>query len=117
MSRPKPAEPVLDVVELVHGVVFAGSFQSSFTCEVFFVVVTDVGASHVLVLHASDTLTDLLTLNAFHVSQHAFFCEVAFCQVVGRQRSSVVRRQSDQVVEEDRKSTRLNSSHVKISYA
>src|SRR5690606_41194948 len=84
------------------------SSDLSFTCEVFFVVVTDVGASHVLVLHASDTLTDLLTLNAFHVSQHAFFCEVAFCQVVGRQRSSVVR---------DRKSTRLNSSHVKISYA
>src|SRR5690606_19777678 len=99
MSRPKPAEPVLDVVELVHGVVFAGSLQSSFTCEVFFMVVTDIRASHVLVSYASDALTDLLTLNAFHVSQHAFFCEVAFCQVVGRQRSSVVRRQSDQVVE------------------
>src|SRR5690606_11217098 len=82
------------------GVVFTGSLQSSFTSKVFLVVVTDVGASHVLVLHASDALTDPLTLNAFHVSQHALVGEVAFCQVVGRQRSSVVRRQRDQVVED-----------------
>ena len=45
-------------------------------------------------------MTDLLTLNAFHVSQHAFFCEVPFGQVVGRQRGGVVGRQGDQVVED-----------------
>src|SRR5690606_14290701 len=41
--------------ELVHGVVFTAGFQSCFTSEVLFMVVTDVGASHVLVLDAGDT--------------------------------------------------------------
>src|SRR5690606_3184684 len=158
-TGPQPLNRQLSA-ELVHGVVFTTGLQSGFTSKVFLVVVADVGAGHALVLDAGDTLTDLLTLNAFHVGQHAFLCEVAFCQVVGGQRGSVVSRQSDQVVEAagfagrvllegadalvgfvaqlgsvvlyayqvvavvggsglalDRKSTRLNSSHVKISYA
>ena len=50
-------------------------------------------------LNARQALTDFLTLYASNVSQHAFVTEVAFGQVVGRQSRSVVRRQSDQVVE------------------
>src|SRR5690606_28590953 len=91
-------EPFL--VELVHGVVFTASLQSSFASEVLLVVVADVGARHVLVLDAGDTLTDFLTLYAFHVGQHALVGEVAFGQVVGRQSGGVVGRQSDQVVED-----------------
>src|SRR5690606_22839043 len=86
--------------ELVHRVVFTAGFQSSFASEVLFMVVTEVGASHVLVLDAGDTLADFLTLNTFHVGQHAFLVEVPFCQVVGRQCGSVVSRQGDQVVED-----------------
>ena len=63
-------------------------------------VVADVGASHVLVLDAGDTLTQFLTLNTFHVGQHALVGEVAFSQVVSRQSGSVVGRQGDQVVED-----------------
>src|SRR3990167_3305993 len=96
-----PAKPKQSVLaELVHGVVFAAGFQGCFTSEVLFVSIANVGAGHVLVLNAGDTLTDLLTLNAFHVGQHAFFCEVPFGQVVGGQRSGVVGRQGDQVVED-----------------
>ncbi len=62
-------------------------------------VITDVGTGHVLVLHSSDALTDFLTLYTSNVGQHAFVTEVALGQVVGRQSRSVVRRQSDQVVE------------------
>ena len=60
-------------LELVHGVVFTASLQSCVTREELFVVITDVGTGHVLVLHSRDTLTDFLTLNACNVGQHAFF--------------------------------------------
>src|SRR5690554_435365 len=89
----------LDVVELVHGVVFTAGFQRSVTGEVLFVSITDVRTSHVLVTYASDTFADLFALYASNVSQHAFFTEVAFCQVVSGQGGSVVGRQGDQVVE------------------
>src|SRR5690606_25444094 len=63
-------------------------------------VVTDVGASHVLVLDAGDALTDLFALHALDVGQHALVGEVPLGQVVGGQRGSVVSRQGDQVVED-----------------
>src|SRR5690554_6221677 len=78
--------------ELVHGVVFTAGFQCRFTSEVFLMVVTDIGASHVLVLDAGDTLANFLTLHTLDVGQHAFFGEVTLGQVVGRQCSSVVGR-------------------------
>src|SRR5690554_169039 len=87
------------LLELVHSVVGTTGFQRSITCEEFLVVITDVRSSHILVLNSSDALTDLFTLYAFNVGQHAFSTEVAFGQVVGRQSRSVVSRQSDQVVE------------------
>jgi hypothetical protein len=71
-----------------------------FASEVLLVVVADVGASHVLVLDAGDTLAQFLTLHAFHVGQHALVGEVALGQVVGGQSRGVVGRQGDQVVED-----------------
>src|SRR5690554_7462624 len=64
--------------------------------------ITDVRTRHVLVTNARNTLTNFFTLNAFNVSQHTLLTEVTFSQVVSRQRSSVVGRQSDQVVEDTR---------------
>src|SRR5690606_18834750 len=92
----------LDVVELVRSVLRTARFQSVITREVLFVIVTDVRTRHVLVLNTSDTLTDFFTLYASHVTQHTGFAEVFFGQVVHRQSSGVVSRQSDQVVEDVR---------------
>src|SRR5690606_20089099 len=90
-----------------HSVVFTTSFQRSFTSKGFFVVVADVGAGHVLVLHGRDALTNFFPLNTGHVRQHAFVAEVACRQVVGGQRSGVVGRQRDQVVEDTRFTRRV----------
>ena len=54
------------LAKLVHGVVRTTGLQGRVASKVFFVVVAHVGASHVLVLDAGDTLTDLLALNAFN---------------------------------------------------
>ena len=51
-------------------------------------------------LDAGNTLANFLALHASNVRQHAFFAEVSLGQIVGGQRSSVVRRQRDQVVED-----------------
>src|SRR5690606_27549340 len=91
-----------DVVELVRSVLRTARFQSVITREVLFVIVTDVRTRHVLVLNTSDTLTDFFTLYASHVTQHTSSAKVFFGQVVYRQRSGVVGRQSDQVVEDVR---------------
>ena len=98
-TQPKVRSRNLVVLGLTHGVVFTTGLQSRFTSEELFVVITDVGTGHVLVLHSSDALTDFLTLYTSNVGQHAFVTEVALGQVVGRQSRSVVRRQSDQVME------------------
>ncbi len=63
-------------------------------------VVTDIGAGHVLVANGGDTLADLAALHTRHVGQHALVAEVALGQVVGRQGGRVVGRQGDQVVED-----------------
>jgi len=87
-------------LELVHRVVFTCCFQGCFAAEVVFVVVADVGAGHVLVFDASDTLTDFFALYASDITEHTLVAEVFFGQIVGRQRSRVVGRQRDQVVED-----------------
>src|SRR5699024_5693476 len=71
--------------ELVHGVVLATSLEGCVTVEELFMVITDVGASHVLVLDGSDTLANFATLDTRYVGQHAFITEVALGQVVGRE--------------------------------
>jgi len=86
-------------LELVHGVGAASSEECLITGEVLLVIVAHVRAGHVLVLHRGDALTNLLALDACNVGKHAFLAEVALGQVVGRQRSGVVGRQGDEVVE------------------
>ena len=62
-------------------------------------VIADIAAGHVLVLHAGDALAYLLTLDLLDVAEHAFFAEIAPCQIVGAERSGVVGGQRDEVVE------------------
>src|SRR6202000_627278 len=50
----------LPLAELVHRVVDAARLQRGFTGEIFLVIVADIGAGHVLMLGAGDTLPDLL---------------------------------------------------------
>ena len=63
-------------------------------------VVADVRAGHVLVADAGDALADLDPLHVADVAQHAVLAEVLAGQRGGRQRSRVVGRQRDQVVED-----------------
>jgi hypothetical protein len=91
---------VLLVSELVHGVVFTRRFQGRFAAEMLLVVVANIRARHVLVLDASDALTDFLTLRASHITQHALVAEVFLGQIVGRQCGGMVGRQRNQVVED-----------------
>src|SRR6185369_13212059 len=88
------------LAELVHRVVSAARLQRGFTGEIFLVLVTDIGAGHVLMLGAGDTLTDLLALNILHIAQHALVTEILPGEIVGRQRCRVIGRQRDQVVED-----------------
>src|SRR6202020_2849018 len=81
-------------------VVYAARLQGSFAGEVLLVIVADVGASHVLMLHAGDTLTDLGALDVLHVAEHALFAEIFPRQIVGRERRRVIGRQRDQMVED-----------------
>src|SRR3954471_8222349 len=57
--------------ELVHRVVRAAGLQRRFAGKIFLVVVTDVGAGHVLVPDAGDALADLGALDVLDVAQHA----------------------------------------------
>src|SRR3954467_15985727 len=59
------------LAELVHGVMGAAGLQGRLAREISLMVVADVGTSHVLVLHAGDSLTDLLTLHVLHIAEHA----------------------------------------------
>src|SRR5947209_628940 len=59
------------LAELVHRVMGAARLQRGFTGEIFLVIVTDIGAGHVLMLRTGDALTDLLALHILHVAQHA----------------------------------------------
>jgi len=86
--------------------------------EVLLVVVADVGASHVLVLHAGDALSDLLALYTCDVTQHARLTKVLLGQVVCRQGRGVVSRQGNQVVEDTRftRSICLEGTDALISF-
>ena len=65
------------VLELVHGVVLAAGEQRGVPGEVFLVVVPDVGARHVLVLHAGQPAADLPPLHASHIRQHCVRPEIS----------------------------------------
>src|SRR6476620_7454377 len=88
------------LAELVHRVVGAARLQRGFTGEIFLVLVTDIGAGHVLMLGAGDTLTDLLALNVLHIAQHALLAEILLGEIVRRQSCRVIGRQRDQMVED-----------------
>ena len=49
--------------ELVHCVVLAAGLQGGIARKIFFVIVADIGACHVLVLDTGDALTNFLTLH------------------------------------------------------
>ena len=51
-------------------------------------------------LHGSEIPTDFATLHTFHVRKHSHCAEVTFGQQINSQRSFVIRRQCDQVVED-----------------
>src|SRR6476659_5136348 len=88
------------LAELVHRVVGAARLQRGFTGEIFLVLVTDIGAGHVLMLGAGDALTDLLALHVLHITEHALVAEILSREIVGRQRRRVIGRQRDQMVED-----------------
>src|SRR5207249_9254327 len=72
------------LAELVHRVVGAARLQSGLAGEIFLVIVADIGAGHVLMLGAGDTLTDLLALNILHIAQHALLAEILPREIVRR---------------------------------
>ncbi len=86
--------------ELVHRVVGATGFQGGVASEIFLVVVADVGAGHVLMPDAGDTLTNFRTLNVLHVSKHRLLAEIFLGEIVGRQSRRVIGRQRDQMMED-----------------
>src|SRR5215475_6925670 len=88
------------LAELVHRVVGAARLQGGFTGEIFLVLVADIGAGHVLVLDAGDTLADLLTLNILHIALHALLAEMLPREIISRQSCRVIGRQRDQMVED-----------------
>src|SRR5215470_15364979 len=73
------------LAELVHRVVGAARLQRGFTCEILLVLVADIGAGHVLMLGAGDTLADLLALDILHVAEHALLAEILPREIVSRQ--------------------------------
>src|SRR4051794_14440413 len=88
------------LAELVHCVMGAAGLQRRLAREIFLMVVADVGASHVLMPYAGDSLTDLLTLHVLHIAEHALLAEIFPCKVVGGQRRGVIGRQRDEVMED-----------------
>src|SRR5438445_6618067 len=89
-----------DLAELIHRVVGAARLEGGLAGEVLLVVVADIGAGHVLMLGAGDTLTDLLALNILHIAQHALLAEILPREIVRRQSCRVIGRQRDQMVED-----------------
>ena len=65
------------VIKLVHGVVFSSCFQSTISGEVFLVVISNIGASHVLMLDTVETLSNFSPLNSLDISQHCLWAEVS----------------------------------------
>ena len=63
-------------------------------------IVADVAARHILVLHTGDSLADFLALDARDIAEHPFVAEIILRQIVGRQRRGVIGGQGDQVVED-----------------
>ena len=91
---------ITGLAELVHRIVGAPRLEGGLASEIFLVIVADVGAGHILVLHAGDALADLLALNVAHITEHALAAEVLFRQVVGGERRRVIGWQRDQMVED-----------------
>src|SRR2546429_805854 len=91
---------LLLLAELIHRVVGAARLQSGFTGEISLVIVADIGAGHVLMLGAGDTLTDLLALDILHIAQHALLAEILLREIISRQSCRVIGRQRDQMVED-----------------
>src|SRR3546814_4370574 len=109
----------LSLCELVHRIMGSARLQRRFAREILLVVVADVGAGHVLVLHAGDALADFLPLHVEDISEHTGPTEIFLGEIVGRQRRRVVGGQSDEVVENARweEHTSELQSLMRISYA
>ena len=120
-----------DILKLVHGVVLATSLESPLTREVLLVIVPDVSAGHVLVLHTVEALSDLLPLHLLHVGEHCVLAEVSkegdcyvVCvgedsplgQQVGGEGRGMVGRECYQVMENSRhlRSFRLESFYLEV---
>ena len=104
---PKPPALNPNSAKLVHGVVFTTRLEGGITGKVLLVIVTHVGARHVLVLDTGDAETDFLALDFSHITQHAFIAEIIPGQRIGGQRGSVLSRQRDQVMENSRYACRV----------
>ena len=63
-------------------------------------IIANVRAGHVLVLHTSNALADFLTLDVLHVTKHGLLTEIFLRQIVSAQSGCVIGRQGDQVVED-----------------
>ena len=72
------------LTKLIHRVVLATSLQCSVTGEVFFVIVTHIRSSHVLMLDTGNTLTNFLSLDPSNIPQHAGVAKVLFGQIIRR---------------------------------
>src|SRR5262245_47362935 len=95
-----PGRSIPALAELVHRIVSAARLQGSLAGEIFLVLVADIGAGHVLMLDAGDTLTDLLALNILHIAEHALLAEIVLRKSIRRQSCRVIGRQGDQMVED-----------------
>src|SRR3954453_21164515 len=94
------AHDCLLLAELVHGVMGAAGLEGRLAREISLMVVADVGAGHVLMLHAGDSLTDLLTLYVLHIAKHALLAEIFPRKIVGGQCRGMVGRQRDEMMED-----------------
>src|SRR5690606_438564 len=56
--------------ELVHRVVLARGFQRGVACEIFLVVIANVAAAHILVLHAGNALANFGALDILDIAKH-----------------------------------------------
>jgi len=87
------------IIKLVHGILLGACFQGRVTREELLVTIPHVRASHILMLHTCNTLTDLHSLDFLHITKHGFLAKVITGQAVSGLRSSVVCRQRYQVME------------------
>lgn len=86
--------------ELVHRVVGPAGLQGRLAGKVTLVIVADVAARHVLVLHTGDAFADLLALDALHIAEHPGIAEILTGEIVRAQCRRVVGRQGDEMVED-----------------